>query len=68
MFPIILYRLHHLLGFSRNDLIDHIPFQFHHHEDKDATLECSCGGKKSVDDVMLMTFFVNHLAKKCTSF
>ena len=50
-----------------NDLIGHIPFEFHLHEDKDATLECSHGGKKSVD-VMLITFFVNHLAVKCTSF
>jgi len=57
-----------LLCFSRNELIDYIPFEFHHHEEIDATLGCSPGGKTSVDDVILMTFFVNHLAEKCTSF
>ena len=57
-----------MLGFSKNDLVGHIPFEFHHHEDMDATLECSRGGEKPVDDVMLMTFFVNHLAVKCTPF
>ena len=41
----VFVRLRHLLGYSKNDLIGHVPFEFHHHDDVDVTLECSREGK-----------------------
>ncbi len=34
-----------LMGFNKEDLVGHVPFQYHHHEDVAATLECSKGCK-----------------------
>lgn len=33
------------MGYGKNDLIGHVPFEFHHHDDVDATLECSRGSE-----------------------
>ena len=39
------FRLPHLMGYEKKDLINHVPFEFHHHEDVEANLECSRGCK-----------------------
>ena len=44
-FNVILLRLPNLMGYRREDLTDKLAFDLHHHEDTDATLECSKGGK-----------------------
>lgn len=31
------------MGYEKADLITHVPFEFHHHDDVEATLECSRG-------------------------
>ncbi|XP_011403284.1 PREDICTED: hypoxia-inducible factor 1-alpha-like [Amphimedon queenslandica] len=36
-------RLQNLMGYEKKDLINHVPFEFHHHEDVEANLECSRG-------------------------
>ena len=33
------------MGYEKKDLINHVPFEFHHHEDVEANLECSRGRK-----------------------
>ena len=33
------------MGYEKKDLINHVPFEFHHHEDVEANLECSRGCK-----------------------
>ena len=30
---LLLYRLKHLLGYSKTDLVDRLPFDLHHHND-----------------------------------
>ena len=44
-FNVVLLRLPNLMGYRREDLTDKLAFDLHHHEDTDATLECSKGGK-----------------------
>lgn len=39
----IIYRLNNVMGYEKADLISHLPFEFHHHDDVEATLECSRG-------------------------
>lgn len=34
-------RLTRLLGFEATDFIGHVPFEFHHHDDVNTTLECA---------------------------
>ena len=34
-------RLSHLIGYDKNDLVGHVPFEFHHHDDVYATLGCA---------------------------
>ena len=36
------------MGFEQPDLLGHVPFEFHHHDDVQATLECSRGRKLSL--------------------
>lgn len=36
-----LIRLSNLLGYTANDIIGHVPFEFHHHNDINVTLDCS---------------------------
>ncbi|CAI8029661.1 Hypoxia-inducible factor 1-alpha [Geodia barretti] len=36
-------RLNHLMGYGKEDLRGKLAFDFHHHDDTDATLECSRG-------------------------
>ena len=36
-------RLKFLMGFEKEDLVGHVPFEYHHHEDVAANLQCSKG-------------------------
>ena len=33
------------MGYEKPDLVSHVPFEFHHHDDVEANLECSRGCK-----------------------
>jgi hypothetical protein len=39
------HRLNHLMGYGKEDLRGKLAFDFHHHDDTEATLECSRGGQ-----------------------
>ena len=41
-------RLRHLMGYRKEDLKDKLVFDFHHHDDTEATLECSKGSKYNI--------------------
>ena len=43
----IYYRLSNLLGYRSTDMIGHVPFEFHHHDDVNVTINCSkeCNNK-----------------------
>ena len=45
LYILILCRLRQLLGYTKEDLIGSTPFNLHHHEDTEATLQCSKGGE-----------------------
>jgi PAS domain S-box-containing protein len=36
-------RLKHLMGYEKQDLINKLPFEMHHHDDVEPNLECSRG-------------------------
>lgn len=42
---IFVCRLRHLLGYTRDDFIGKTPFDFQHHDDLEATMECSRQGE-----------------------
>ena len=33
------------MGFAKEDLVGHVPFEYHHHEDVGANVQCSKGCK-----------------------
>ena len=49
------HRLFHLMGYRREDLRDKLAFDFHHHDDTEATLECSRGSESS------LIFYIVHV-------
>ena len=41
IYIVFIYRLTKLLGFEATDFIGHVPFEFHHHDDVNTSLECA---------------------------
>ena len=39
------FRLFQLLGYKKTDLLGDVVFTLHHHDDMEATMECSRGGE-----------------------
>ena len=47
-------RLFNLMGYNKADLLGDVVFTFHHHDDTDATLECSRGSEEKSNYYMYL--------------
>ena len=49
-------RLNPLLGYTKADLVGNVPFHLHHHDDEEATMQCSVGGKTCYVAILYYTY------------